>query len=47
MFGKIEKQIVITFARFRFVLMLQLHKSIEMIESLQIKRGDYGKNKFR
>jgi len=32
--GKIGKQIVITPAGFRFILMLQLHKSIEMIESL-------------
>jgi len=34
--GKIGKQIVITPAGFRFILMLQLHKSIEMIESLSI-----------
>lgn len=32
--GKIGRQIVITPAGFRFILMLQLHKSIEMIESL-------------
>jgi len=32
--GKIGKDIVITPAGFRFVLMLQLHKSIEMIDSL-------------
>lgn len=32
--GKIGQQIVITPAGFRFILMLQLHKSIEMIESL-------------
>ena len=32
--GKIGKQIVITPSGFRFILMLQLHKSIEMIESL-------------
>lgn len=36
--GKIGKQIVITPAGFRFILMLQLHKSIEMIESLSINR---------
>ena len=36
--GKIGKQIVITPAGFRFILMLQLHKSIEMIESLSVKR---------
>lgn len=35
--GKIGKQIVITPAGFRFTLMLQLHKSIEMIESLSFK----------
>jgi hypothetical protein len=34
--GKIGKQIVITPAGFKFILMLQLHKSIEMIESLSI-----------
>ena len=34
--GKIGKQIVITPAGFRFILMLQLHKSIEMIESLSV-----------
>lgn len=32
--GKIGKQIVITPMGFRFILMLQLHKSIEMVESL-------------
>lgn len=32
--GKIGRQIVITPAGFRFILMLQLHKSIEMIETL-------------
>jgi hypothetical protein len=32
--GKIGKQIVITPAGFKFILMLQLHKSIEMVESL-------------
>ncbi len=32
--GKIGKHIVITPAGFRFILMLQLHKSIEMVESL-------------
>lgn len=32
--GKIGKQIVITPSGFRFILMLQLHKSIEMIETL-------------
>lgn len=32
--GKIGKQIVITPAGFRFILMLQLHKSIEMVETL-------------
>ena len=36
--GKIGKQIVITPAGFRFILMLQLHKSIEMIESLTNKQ---------
>lgn len=36
--GKIGKQIVITPAGFRFILMLQLHKSIEMIESLSINK---------
>lgn len=35
--GKMGKKIVITPAGFRFILMLQLHKSIEMIESLSIK----------
>jgi hypothetical protein len=34
--GKIGQQIVITPMGFRFILMLQLHKSIEMIESLSI-----------
>ena len=32
--GKVGQQIIITPAGFRFILMLQLHKSIEMIESL-------------
>lgn len=32
--GKIGKQIVIAPAGFRFILMLQLHKSIKMIDSL-------------
>ncbi|MDH4223940.1 MAG: hypothetical protein OEV55_10440, partial [candidate division Zixibacteria bacterium] len=32
--GKIGKQIVITPAGFRFILMLELYKSIEMVESL-------------
>lgn len=32
--GKIGKQIVITPAGFRFILMLQLYKSIEMVETL-------------
>lgn len=32
--GKIGKQVVITPMGFRFILMLQLHKSIEMVESL-------------
>ncbi|MEO8399745.1 MAG: hypothetical protein ABI550_08040 [Ignavibacteriaceae bacterium] len=32
--GKIGKKVVITPAGFRFILMLQLHKSIEMIEGL-------------
>lgn len=36
--GKIGQQIVITPAGFRFILMLQLHKSIEMIESLSIQK---------
>jgi len=35
--GKIGTKIVITPAGFRFILMLQLHKSIEMVESLTIK----------
>lgn len=35
--GKVGQQIVITPAGFRFILMLQLHKSIEMIESLSTK----------
>lgn len=35
--GKIGKHIVITPAGFHFILMLQLHKSIEMIESLSNK----------
>lgn len=33
--GKIGRKIVITPAGFRFILMLQLHKSIQMIESLR------------
>jgi hypothetical protein len=33
--GKIGSRVVITPSGFRFILMLQLHKSIEMIESLQ------------
>lgn len=37
--GKIGKQIVITPAGFRFILMLQLHKSIEMIESMNLKNN--------
>jgi len=36
--GKIGRHIVITPAGFRFILMLQLHKSIEMIESLTAKQ---------
>lgn len=36
--GKIGKKIVITPAGFKFILMLQLHKSIEMIESLSINK---------
>jgi len=36
--GKIGQQVVITPAGFRFILMLQLHKSIEMIESLSTKK---------
>ncbi len=36
--GKIGRQIVITPAGFRFILMLQLHKSIEMIESLSSRQ---------
>lgn len=32
--GKVGQQVVITPAGFKFILMLQLHKSIEMIESL-------------
>lgn len=35
--GKIGQQVVITPAGFKFILMLQLHKSIEMIESLSAK----------
>ena len=35
--GKIGQQVVITPSGFRFILMLQLHKSIEMIESLTIR----------
>lgn len=37
--GRIGQQIVITPAGFRFILMLQLHKSIEMIESLSTNNG--------
>jgi len=37
--GKIGKQIVITPAGFRFILMLQLHKSIEMVETLTTEQG--------
>jgi len=41
--GKIGRQIVITPAGFRFILMLQLHKSIEkMIESLSSKKLEEG-----
>lgn len=36
--GKIGKKIVITPAGFKFILMLQLHKSIKMIESLNLKK---------
>lgn len=36
--GKIGQQVVITPAGFRFILMLQLHKSIEMIESLSTQK---------
>lgn len=36
--GKIGQQVVITPAGFRFILMLQLHKSIEMIESLSAQK---------
>jgi len=35
--GKIGQQVVITPSGFRFILMLQLHKSIEMVESLSTK----------
>ena len=35
--GKIGKSIVITPTGFRFILMLQLHKSIEMVESLTME----------
>jgi len=34
--GKIGEKVVITPAGFKFILMLQLHKSIEMIESLSM-----------
>jgi len=37
--GKLGKQIVITPAGFQFILMLQLHKSIEMIESLSANQS--------
>ncbi len=36
--GKVGSQVVITPAGFRFILMLQLHKSIEMIESLSTNK---------
>lgn len=36
--GKVGQRVVITPAGFRFILMLQLHKSIEMIESLSINK---------
>lgn len=36
--GKVGQQVVITPAGFRLILMLQLHKSIEMIESLSINK---------
>lgn len=36
--GKVGQQVVITPAGFRFILMLQLHKSIEMIESLSTSK---------
>lgn len=36
--GKVGQQVVITPAGFRFILMLQLHKSIEMIESLSTNK---------
>lgn len=36
--GKIGQQIVITPMGFRFILMLQLHKSIEMVESLSLEQ---------
>lgn len=36
--GKIGQSVVITPAGFKFILMLQLHKSIEMIESLSTKK---------
>lgn len=35
--GKMGKKIVITPSGFRFILMLQLHKSLEMIEGLSLK----------
>ena len=38
--GKIGKKVVITPAGFRFMLMLQLHKSIEMVDSLSIPAPD-------
>jgi hypothetical protein len=37
--GKVGKQIVLTPAGFRFIIALQLHKSIEMIESVYIGSG--------
>lgn len=32
--GKVGKQVLVTPSGFRFILMLQLYKSIEMVESL-------------
>jgi len=34
--GKVGQQVVLTPAGFRFILMLQLHKSIEMVESIDM-----------
>lgn len=42
--GKVGQQVVITPAGFRFILMLQLHKSIEMIESLSVKNSTKNEN---